>query len=328
MNTPPSSVLRRCSFPAFRQPPPGLSDGSIKPKGLKSAFIGYEKPSAFRIPASTKDGDRSTLGEDYSYSPPPSPTLKAFIPRFQSPSLSYVSTGTPSLLDETLPTTVSSPFLNHTPMPYTTTRDPRSETTTLVGLGITGLFMRDGSVFDGMGVLPRRDECTELGFFMDEADKAAARGEDAVTVNYPEEEEDAWRKGISSPILPDFDDASGQLNQLNQFDQFDQSSQSGQFNCLGTLCSGTVNESRRWSIAGCWSPPAVSSPFHAPVYNAGPLLMEPEVDDVFFTRSPPSCGSPSGAMSGQRMEISRTIVSSWFQNTGPDDLHERLASVL
>ena len=297
MSVSSSSISRRCSFPSFARPPPGPADETVNPKGLKSAFLGYEMPSVFRISTALPCHERSSLVEEF-YSPPPSPTLKRFIPRFESPSISYIGIDTPSLLDESLPSTISSPFLARTPMPYATTRDPRADNIALVGLGISGLLMPNGSVFDGMGVLPRRDESSELGFFMDEADNTDVCGENGC----PEQQEDAWRRRISSP--------EAALDQFYQHE--DISSQS----------------SRRTSI--CWSPTIVSSPFKAAPSNRGPLLMEPETDDVFYTRSPPSTyGSPISEADGisQRLEISRTVVSSWFrtvQSPGSEELEDKL----
>ena len=189
---------------------------------------------------------------------------------------------------------MSSPFLAHTPMPYATTRAPRPDAANLVGLGISGLFLQNGTVFDGMGVLPRRDECTELGFFMDEADQAHSQG-DAEGAGYPELEEDAWKKRIGS------------------YTGFDPSEYPSAH-----------------STSAFWSPPSASSPFRTHSRTKGLLPTEPEGDDIFYTRSPASRSSAQEPAT--RKEVSRATVSGWFRNMQSprpeDEIAERLARVL
>ncbi|EKM58932.1 uncharacterized protein PHACADRAFT_249055 [Phanerochaete carnosa HHB-10118-sp] len=203
---------------------------------------------------------------ELTYSPPPSPTKMSSIPRFESPGFLH---GTPSLLDETLTSSISSPSIAHTPMPYATTRDPRQDTASFIGLGISGLFKNDGSVFDGMGVLSKRNESSELGFFMDESSQRFTGESD--TQGYPEQQEDAWRQRMS---------ATAELF-----------SQLGIDDAASTHFGGTSYT----SFAGLWLPPAslsCSSPIERAQAKAAPLMpSEPETDDVFFTRIP-TLGSP------------------------------------
>ncbi|GJE94350.1 hypothetical protein PsYK624_105190 [Phanerochaete sordida] len=190
--------------------------------------------------------------QDLVYSPPPSPTKINSIPRFESPGF---LDGTPSLLDESLPSTISSPSLAHTPMPYATTRVPRQDSASFVGLGISGVFSNDGSVFDGMGVLPKRDESDELGFFMDESSQRSADEYSYAQASYPEQQEDAWRRRMS---------ATTEL-----FSQFGINTAAGLW-------------SPRTQPLGCSSPAD-----RAQTMVASPTLpAEPETDDVFYTRSP------------------------------------------
>lgn len=305
-SSPAASLLRRSSLSDLSGSPTGSGSTSMHTQASCSAFLGYEMPSLFCSSSATSSHELRPSVDNF-YSPPPSPPPKTFIPRFESPSISYISNGTPSLLEESLPSAISSPFLNHTPMPYTTTRDSRLDTTNLVGLGIRGLFTHTDCVFNGMSVLPRRDECAGLGFFMDEADEACCCGGNEGK-GYPEHEEDAWRKRISASFTNSISDCS---NDPGQF----------------SLCPSST----------CWSPRAASSPFKTSSRNKGSCPMEPEMDDVFFRRSPAASTSPSGSMatnsigiSKERLEISRAVVFSWFRSVrspGPDGIEEASESM-
>ncbi|PSR72516.1 hypothetical protein PHLCEN_2v11616 [Hermanssonia centrifuga] len=257
-------------------------------RNVKSAFIGYELPSRF---ATLGEGFGDSMSASFSqqpvYSPPPSPTLNSYVNRFESPYPSYIGGDTPSLLNESLPSTISSPSLAHTPMPYTTTRDPRSDSSALVGLGISGLLMHDGSVFDGMGALPRRDKASELGFFMDEADDECGWN-DGEARRYPEHEEDDWRKRLSTHGLHAY------LDQLKE--------------PAADLSQGSI----------IWSPPASSSPCKPSKVASASHPVEPETDDVFFTRSPAAMSPLSNSM--RRQEISRAMVSSWFRSVQSSEM--------
>lgn len=98
------------------------------------------------------------------YTPPPSPTRDLSIARFES-SVNLDDVDTPALLHSRLRDTsilnesfaglsmsTSSPSVAFTPTAYPTTR--RTQDTSFTGLG---LFMQDGSMFDGMGSLPKRE---------------------------------------------------------------------------------------------------------------------------------------------------------------------------
>ena len=160
-----------------------------------------------------------------------------------------------------------------TPMPYATTRDPRQESASFMGLGISGLFKHDGSVFDGMGVLSKRNESNELGFFMDES----SVGESDALLDYPEQQEDAWQRRMS---------ATTEL-----FSQF------GMDTTVSDLSLASL-----WSPRG-QSPLECSSPAERMQrQKVSPMPAEPEADDVFFTRSP-ELGSP----------IVRQDVLEWLQ---------------
>lgn len=293
------TITRSSSFPSLFKSRTRMDDELRAPQ---STFLGYELPSSLRsaIRPSPDRCDKATV-DDFSYSPPPSPTLNTFIPRFESPCLSFSIADTPSLLNESLPSTTSSPFLVYTPMPYVAPRAPRPDTTTLVGLGISGLFLQNGTIFDGMGILPRRDERTELGFFMDEADQANNQG-GMDGVKYLELEEDAWRKHISSYTGLGLNES------------------------LNTHCNVD-------SPPAFWTPPSASSPFRTYSHANGPLPTEPETDDLFYTRPASMSTSPhSSATRGDRLEISRATVSSWFRNIQSpgleDGIEERFARVL
>ena len=117
---------------------------------------------------------------------------------------------------------------------------------------------------------------------MDEAD---CREREVNVKSYPEHEEDAWRKRISTRTTKDIFSA----------DFTDYSS------------------SRRSSLS--WSPDASSSPFKSAPRSKGLRLVEPETEDVFFTRrsvtsTPPRVGRRG---SDHKIDISPSIVSSWFQ---------------
>ncbi|KAJ3523360.1 hypothetical protein NM688_g8744 [Phlebia brevispora] len=135
---------------------------------------------------------------------------------------------------------------------------------------------------------------------MDEADQGCTYGDNEAK-GYPEQEEDAWRKRISAcPSLEGFGEPG--------------------------------SHSSIYSSSTMWSPPAASSPFKTCLRTKGPLPTEPEIDDLFFTRSPASSTPPHEFCTRkERLEISRAVVSSWFrtvQSPSPEDLEERLASVL
>lgn len=188
---------------------------------------------------------RST-SPDVTYSPPPSPTRMGSVARFDSPELYYSPRDTPSLLDETLPSCLSSPFFAHTPgVPHA--RDARAASTPFIGLGFSGLLQHDGSMFDGMGALPGRIESAELaGFF--------AEGNDCA-----EHQEDAWRKRISMAGTPN---AFAPLPPLPH----------ARFAALWSPTAAPV---------GCSSP---AERVHGK--KAWAMPSEPDADDVFFARSP------------------------------------------
>ncbi|KAI0337360.1 hypothetical protein BDW22DRAFT_1364258 [Trametopsis cervina] len=164
---------------------------------VQNTLNDIEGVSSWSYESSSMQSSGLDVTEYLAYSPPPTPTRPSAISRFSTPPV-LSAPGTPSLLHLSLTSTMSSPSLAHTPMQYTTTRnaDPSSSH---VGLGFTGLFLPDGSMFDGMGALPKRDESAELGFFMDEAEGSGSWGMNK-PFGYPEQEEDAWRKSISCRI--------------------------------------------------------------------------------------------------------------------------------
>lgn len=158
--------------------------------GVRTAVVDDDQPLTISLLGAASNNQ-------LVYSPPPSPTRMTSISRFQSPLFASRS-DTPSLMNGSLLSTISSPSLAQTPVPYTTTRDPRADAS-CVGLGISGIIHHDGSVFDGMGALPKRNESSEIGFFMDEADDASS-WYDNEPVGYPEQEEDAWQKRLAGNI--------------------------------------------------------------------------------------------------------------------------------
>ena len=200
------------------------------------------------------------------YSPPPSPTRMTSVARFDSPELYYSPRDTPSLLDETLPSSLSSPSFAHTPMAFARSRDGHQDSMSFIGLGFTGLLQHDGSFFDGTGALPKRIESAELGFFVD----------DSASHHCPEHQEDAWRKRITLSSTP---------------------------NPFAVL--SLPPPPPQAPFAALWSPTAAplgcSSPAErAHSKKAWPMPSEPDTDDVFFTRSPElesSAGSVSDAAS-------------------------------
>ncbi|KAI0763227.1 hypothetical protein BC629DRAFT_1443246 [Irpex lacteus] len=138
------------------------------------------------------------------YSPPPSATRLSSVPRFTTPPHIAKDSGTPSLLNElSLASTISSPSLALTPMRYATTRNADISISN-IGLGLSGLLLHDGSTFDGMGPLPKRDDPCDLGFFADETDIDGGAGTwyEQDSFAYPEQVEDAWRKRISRTVEP------------------------------------------------------------------------------------------------------------------------------
>lgn len=98
------------------------------------------------------------------YTPPPSPARDLSIARFES-SVNLDDVDTPALLHSRLldrstlndsfaglSMSTSSPSVAFTPTGYATAR--LAQETSFTGLG---LFMQDGSMFDGMGPLPKRE---------------------------------------------------------------------------------------------------------------------------------------------------------------------------
>lgn len=249
--------------------------------GMQMAFLDDAPArSFFSSPSDAVPFLAGPFADHTVYSPPPSPTRMSSISRFQSPVFPG-EPGTPSLMNGSLPSTVSSPSLAHTPMRYTTTRDPRPDTASRLGLGFSGLLLHDGSVFDGMGALPKRDESSELGFFMDEADDAGSWC-DNEPLAYPEQEEDAWQKRISSH----FDVGGLDVLRLQE---------------LGNSPSAYRSPQRkRQSVL-----PRTSTPILPP---------ETLADDVFFSHVPMSStprleGSRKGCPGG-----SHAVISSWRRN--------------
>ena len=233
------------------------------------------------IPSGKLEAYLRLASREIAYSPPPSPTKMSSIPRFESPGF---LNSTPSLLDETLTSSISSPSLAHTPMPYATTRDPRQDSAFCSGLGISGLLKHDGSVFDGMGVLSKRNESSELGFFMDESSQRS--GGERAAHGYPEQQEDAWQKRVS---------ATAEL-----------------FNTFG-INDAHFGGTSYTSFTGLWSPPAPPLGCSSPIERArntvsSPMPSEPETDDVFYTRSP-ALGSPF-----VRQDVSDAVVFNWIQS--------------
>ena len=162
-----------------------------------------ESPSNIDILADsvspTASGSRSFsfATEDISYySPPPSGTRLSSISRFSTPKMVRES-GTPSLLNFSLASTVSSPSLALTPMQYDTTNNPEVSN---IGLGLSGLFLRDEVTFDNADLLPKPgDQLSDMGFFVDDLEGTTAWfGQDSFA--HPEQVEDAWRKRISLSV--------------------------------------------------------------------------------------------------------------------------------
>lgn len=213
-----------------------------------------------------------------AYSSPPSPIRMTSISRFHSPIFAG-DRGTPSLLDGSLSSTLSSPSLVHTPMRYTTTRGVPPDTVGK-GLGFSGLLLQDGSVFDGMGALPKRDESSELGFFMDEAD-VSGNWCDSEPRGYPEQEEDAWRTGISGSF-----DTSACASDVFQTGRVPHSP------------SPTGRSQGKWQSML----PRMSTPILPP---------EPLADDVFFSHMPYSSTPRSEAPRKEHRNAARAAVSSW-----------------
>lgn len=242
----------------------------------------------FSIPTDPEACHDDLNTEEVSYSPPPSPTHMSSVARFESPPLLYPIGNTPSLLDETLPSAVSSPFLAHTPAAYATTRNPQHESSSFIGLGIYHLFKQDGSVFDGMGVLSKRNEACELRFFMDESGCSSVGAADEGDLSNPEHQEDAWRRRMSlagpstSKLFTPYGGSAG-------FPPFD------------TLWSPNAPP------LGCSSPVERRQP-----EITSPMPVEPEDEDVFFTRGP-SSGSPfiDGSI---RLARGNMVSLNWFES--------------
>ncbi|KAL6304159.1 hypothetical protein BKA93DRAFT_826137 [Sparassis latifolia] len=98
--------------------------------------------------ALSRDPDSWPRPSSPAYSPPPSPRLPpASFARVRTRAGSTSDAGTPSLLDASQPSALSSPSLT---LAYT------PAASALVGLGISGLRKADGAPFDGLGLLPRR----------------------------------------------------------------------------------------------------------------------------------------------------------------------------
>lgn len=177
-----------------------VPEGCSAPQVDARAKLSHKK--AFSTAPETSDSSHScahTVSE-LSYSPPPTPTRISSVSRFSTPLLAGGhEAATPSLLHLSLSSTVSSPFLAHTPMQYTTTRNPDVSN---VGLGLSGIFSETGSAFDAMNLsFAKQDEMSDLGFFMDEKEGAGSWfGQDSFT--HPEQEEGAWTKRISRQIEP------------------------------------------------------------------------------------------------------------------------------
>lgn len=168
-------------------------------------------------------------------------------------------------------------------MPYATTRNPRFESSSFIGLGISGVFKDDGSVFDGMGVLSKRNESCELGFFMDESCQRVSGDSDAR--GYPEQQEDAWRRRMS---------VTTEL-----------------FSQQGTH-DGCSSGTSHTPLAGLWSSSALPLGCSSPAErtrskSTQPMPTEPDTDDVFFTRSP-ALGSPFACQDGND-----AFVLDWMQ---------------
>ncbi|KAI0092871.1 hypothetical protein BDY19DRAFT_903607 [Irpex rosettiformis] len=135
----------------------------------------------------------STIEDTSYYSPPPSGTRLSSISRFSTPKMVRES-GTPSLANLSLSSTVSSPSLALTPTQYNATRNPDISN---IGLGLSGLFLHDRSAFESTGDPPKQTELADTGFFVDETDldgSGAWFEQDSFV--YPEQVEDAWRKRI------------------------------------------------------------------------------------------------------------------------------------
>ncbi|KAI0951730.1 hypothetical protein AcV7_007746 [Taiwanofungus camphoratus] len=110
--------------------------------------------------------DDSGWASPRRYSPPPSPKLKttASFTRFHTRPASRNET--PSLLEESQPSILSSPSVTIAQTPFrrlrpaarldsASTGGSDASGSAPVGLGIMGMFKEDGSSFDGLGALPR-----------------------------------------------------------------------------------------------------------------------------------------------------------------------------
>jgi hypothetical protein len=176
-------------------------------------------------------------------------------------------------------------------MVYTTTRDPRQESVSFTGLGIFGLFKHDGSIFDGTGALPKQNESSELGFFIDEFSYGSAEMAGEHGSSHPEQQEDAWRLSMSAANKP-------------------RPSWFSPFHCA------------LWSPSapplGCSSP---AERTHSRM--SSPMPAEPETDDVFFTRSP-VLGSPFVDGPVKRHADVAKVAMNWPGFV--DNAHEEVAT--